>query len=106
LDLIRHFDFRADEKMSLALLKAEARVTLDRSFSLKSYLNSARKVYAEAEASDDLRDAYVGFCKYANLMSVALTHPGELASCQTEAVHETGRDRISDGQARAKQGFL
>jgi hypothetical protein len=73
---------------------------------LKSYLNSARKVYAEAEASDDLRDAYVGFCKYANLMSVALTHPGELVSCQTEAVHDAWRDRIPDGQEGAKQGFL
>jgi hypothetical protein len=60
-------------------LKAQSRVSLDRSFSLKSYLNSARKVYAEATVADgahDVAGAYVGFRKYAQLLQVILAHPG------------------------------
>ena len=73
---------------SIAILKRQAEVAADNSYSLKSWIETARKTHAAVSAANDqlphdlakadsetLEQAYVGYMKWAGIMSIIINHP-------------------------------
>lgn len=105
---------------NIAALKRQAEVAPDNTYSLKSWIETARKTHAAVSAANDqlphdltkadsetLEQAYVGYMKWAGIMSIIINHPEYKQTMLDKAgsnwiAYQQLRERLQPAMARIK----